>query len=184
MRFSARQRLRVSIIRRERGDVSEGNGNGAGSGKRGTRAMEQADADFHERMLAALREAEVMSIFFVRVGQSLIVDMRRSGFTEPAAMLDDIVSTPQARLQSFRRLRPGLPLPERLTLAPWAQAVSDFERQGYLAALLERCVLEGGDELRETARAAYRQLEILEQRYLRDLVRGVGMQTIWQRSDP
>jgi hypothetical protein len=142
------------------------------------------DAEFHERMLEALRTAEVMSVFFVRVGRSLILDMRRDGTTGPAAMLDDIVATPQARLQSFRRLRPGLPLPERLTLAPWTQAIADFERLGYLDALLERCALEGGEELRGTAKQAYRQLEILERKYLRDLVRGVGMQTIWQRSDP
>ena len=146
--------------------------------------MEQPEADFHERMLDALRTAEVMSVFFVRVGRSLILDMRREGLTGPAALLDDIVSTPQARLHSFRRLRPGLPLPERLTLAPWTSAIRDFEQQGLLDALLERCRLEGGDELHEAAARAYRQLEILERKYLRDLVRGVGMQTIWQRSDP
>ena len=146
--------------------------------------MEQPEADFHERMLDALRTAEVMSVFFVRVGRSLILDMRREGMTGPAALLDDIVSTPQARLHSFRRLRPGLPLPERLTLAPWTSAIRDFEQQGLLEVLLERCRLEGGDELREAASRAYRQLEILERKYLRDLVRGVGMQTIWQRSEP
>ncbi|MCC6791833.1 MAG: hypothetical protein IT336_09115 [Thermomicrobiales bacterium] len=146
--------------------------------------MDRSDAEFHERMTEALRTAEVMSVFFVRVGRSLILDTRRDGFSGPAAMLDDIVSTPQARLHSFRRLRPGLPLPERLTLAPWTRAVRDFAQEGFLDTLLERCEREGGDELREVASAAYRQLEILERKYLRDLVRGVGMQTIWQRSDP
>lgn len=146
--------------------------------------MEQPEAEFHERMRDALQTAEVMSVFFVRVGRSLILDMRREGLTGPAAMLDDIVSTPQARLHSFRRLRPGLPLPERLTLAPWTSAIRDFEQQGLLEALLERCRSEGGEELRRTAAEAYHQLEILERKYLRDLVRGVGMQTIWQRSDP
>lgn len=146
--------------------------------------MEQPEAEFHERMLDALRTAEVMSVFFVRVGRSLIIDLRRDGLTGPAAMLDDIVSTPQARLHSFRRLRPGLPLPERLTLAPWTSAVRDFERKGLLEVLLERCQQEGGEELRRVAASAFQELEILERKYLRDLVRGVGMQTIWQRSDP
>jgi hypothetical protein len=146
--------------------------------------MEHFEDQFNARMLDALRTAEVMSVFFVRVGRSLIIDMRRDGATGPAAMLDDIVSTPEARLQSFRRLRPDLPLPERLTLAPWTNAIRDFEKNGLLDALLERCRREGGDELSQTAAEAFRQLEKLEQRYLRDLVRGVGMKTIWQRSDP
>lgn len=146
--------------------------------------MEQSEEEFDAKMLDALQTAEVMSVFFVRVGRSLILDMRREGETGPAAMLDDIVSTPQARLQSFRRLRPGLPLPERLTLAPWTSAIRDFRERGMLDAMLERCRREGGDELSDVAARAFRQLEILEQKYLRDLVRGVGMQTIWQRSDP
>ena len=145
--------------------------------------MEHSEEEFQTRMLEALRTAEVMSVFFVRVGRSLILDLRQEGSVGPAAMLDDIVSTPEARLQSFRRLRPELPLPERLTLAPWTNAVRDFARHGLLTALLDRCSLEGGEELHATAAKAFRQLEKLEQKYLRDLVRGVGMTTIWQRRD-
>ena len=145
--------------------------------------MEHSEEEFNARMLDALRTADVMSVFFVRVGRSLILDLRREGDVGPAAILDDIVSTPEARLQSFRRLRPELPLPERLTLAPWTSAVRDFSRHGLLAALLDRCRLEGGEDLQASAAKAFRQLERLEQKYLRDLVRGVGMTTIWQRSD-
>ena len=148
------------------------------------RSMEQSEEEFIVRMREALDTAEVMSIFFVRVGRSMILDLRRDDATGPAAMLDDIVSTPEARLQSFRRLRPGLPLPDRLTLAPWTNAVRDFKQQGLLEALLSRCLRDGGDLLHDDAGRAFRQLEILEQKYLRDLVRGVGMTTIWQRSDP
>jgi hypothetical protein len=146
--------------------------------------MEMPEEQFHERMREALRTAEVMSVFFVRVGRSLILDMRHDGSTGPAAMLDDIVSTPQARLQSFRRLRPGLPLPERLTLAPWTGGIREFAQRGHLDELLTRCRQEGGDALHDGAAKAFKQLEMLEQEYLRDLVRGVGMKTIWQRSDP
>jgi len=145
--------------------------------------MDLPEAQFNERMIAAVRSADVMSILFVRVGQSMIVDLRREGGSEPAVLLDDIVSTPQARLQSFRRLRPELPLPDRLTLAPWTNAVRDFGDAGILEALLERCRLEGGGELRDRADAAYRRLVALERRFLRELVRGEGMETIWQRSD-
>jgi hypothetical protein len=69
-------------------------------------------------------------------------------------------------------------------LAPWAAGVREFETSGLLEHLLERCRAEGGSDLERAAADAYRRLAKLEQRYLRDLVRGVGMETIWQRSDP
>jgi len=146
--------------------------------------MDEVEGNYSERMLEAIRTSEVMSVFFIRVGQSLIADLRRGEETAPAVMIDDIVSTPQDRLQSFRRLRPGLPLPERLTLAPWTSAVRDFQESGLLEALLARCRLEGGEGLATDAETAFKRLAFLEQKYLRDLVKGVGMQTLWQRSDP
>jgi hypothetical protein len=145
--------------------------------------MEEPEAEFNDRMLEAIRGAEILSLFFVRVGKSMILDFRQEHGANAAVLLDDIVSTPQARLQSFRRLRPGLPLPERLTLAPWGNAVRDFRSLGLLDEMLDRCEHEGGLELRNTADHAFRQLEMIERKYLRDLVRGVGMETIWQRND-
>lgn len=146
--------------------------------------MEQPEEPFDDRIAEALRTAEVISVFFVRVGRSLILDTRTAIGVEAAVILDDIVSTPQARLQSFRRLRPELARPDRLTLAPWTSAVRDFRDRGILDVLLERCQREGGETLHAAADTAYQQLLNLERKYLRDLVRGVGMQTIWQRSDP
>src|SRR4051794_20278488 len=131
---------------------------------------DEPSEDFDERMLEALRTAEVISVFFIRIGRSMILDTRREIGVAPAVVLDDIASTPQARLQSFRRLRPGLPLPERLTLAPWASAVREFEDRGMLTVLLDRCTTEGGPALRASAVASYQELVILERKYLRDLV--------------
>ena len=143
--------------------------------------MDPATDEFHERFVGAVRTAEVMSIFFLRVGQSLILDMRRHGDEGPLVLLDDMVETPSDRLLSFRRLRPELPLPERLTLAPWPGAVTSLAESGILDAMYERCRLEGGEQLVDQIQELYRELKIIERTQLRDLVRGVGMQTLWQR---
>ena len=143
--------------------------------------MDPATDEFHERFVAAVRTAEVMSVFFLRVGQSLILDMRRVDNEGPVILLDEMVATPSDRLLSFRRLRPALPLPDRLTLAPWPWAVRSLAESGVLDAMLDRCRLEGGDELVNQAQAVYRELKTIERAQLRDLVRGVGMQTLWQR---
>jgi hypothetical protein len=143
--------------------------------------MDPATDEFHERFVAAVRTAEVMSVFFLRVGQSLILDMRRHGDEGPLILLDQMVETPSDRLLSFRRLRPELPLPERLTLAPWPGAVTSLSDSGILNAIIDRCRLEGGEELVDQIQELYRELKTIERTQLRDLVRGVGMKTLWQR---
>ena len=143
--------------------------------------MDPATDEFHERFVGAVRTAEVMSVFFLRVGQSLILDMRHHGDEGPLVLLDDMVATPSDRLLSFRRLRPELPLPERLTLAPWPGAVTSLAESGILDAIIERCRLEGGEQLVDQIQELYRELRIIERSQLRDLVRGIGMKTLWQR---
>jgi hypothetical protein len=143
--------------------------------------MDPATDEFHERFVGAVRTAEVLSVFFLRVGQSLILDMRHHGDEGPLVLLDDMVETPSDRLLSFRRLRPELPLPERLTLAPWPGAVTSLAESGILDAILDRCRLEGGEQLVDQIQELYRELRIIERSQLRDLVRGVGMKTLWQR---
>jgi len=147
--------------------------------------MERGDAfeAYQDRILEAVRHAAVVSLFFPQLGKALILDMR-SGADGPALLLDDMVQSPRARLASFRRLRPGLPLPERLTLAAWHGGIRALADTGILEAVTERCKLEGGTDLVEHAQTLYRRLLALETCAMRDLVLGIGTQTLWQRDLP
>ncbi|MGH2531926.1 MAG: hypothetical protein ACRDJW_06420 [Thermomicrobiales bacterium] len=143
--------------------------------------MEPEQDEYPGQVIEAVRASEVLSIFFLRIDRSLIIDMRRHGNGGPAILLDGMVATPEERLASFDRLRPGFPIPERLTLAPWAGAVHVFAETGILDAVIDRCRFEGGEGLAEAARTLYQELLRLERRALRDLVRGVGMRSMWER---
>jgi hypothetical protein len=143
--------------------------------------MEEPGTEFFDQVLMAVKDAEVLSIFFPRVGRSLILDCRKADESGPGIMLDGMVESPEARLNSFRRLRPGLPLPQQLTLAPWPGAVRVFAEVGLLDALVGRCRDEGGEELASLAQAQFSELRRLEREAMRSLVRGDGMYTIWQR---
>ncbi|MGH2561708.1 MAG: hypothetical protein ACRDJH_21795, partial [Thermomicrobiales bacterium] len=68
--------------------------------------MEPEQDDYSDQVIEAVRVSEVLSIFFLRVGRSLIVDTRRHGNGGPAILLDGMVATPEERLASFDRLRP------------------------------------------------------------------------------
>ena len=58
-----------------------------------------------------------------------------------------------------------------------------FEQEGVLETMLERCNEVGGPELRASAEMTYRRLVRMEQQALRDMIRGVGMKTLWRRDD-
>jgi hypothetical protein len=142
------------------------------------------DEFYPDQLKVALADAIVMSIFFMRVGSSLILDLRRTDDVAPAVFVDGMTPTPQERLFSFRHLRPELPIPDEITLAPWAERVRDFEREGVLDRLLERCDEVGGSALTAMARTAYLKMLGEERKILRDMVNGVGMETIWERPSP
>lgn len=139
-------------------------------------------ADFQDRLRTMLGEADVMSILFTRVAQSLIIDFRRTDKVGPRIMTDEIVASAHDRFLSFGRLRPLLPLPEQLTLAFWTPAVREFRDSGMLDTLTQRSLRDGGESLVGEVRDSYEFLLHLEQQYLRDMVRGVGMRTLWERA--
>lgn len=138
------------------------------------------DEFYPDQLKVALADAVVMSIFFLRVGSSLILDFRSDVDVGPAVMIDGMTSTPRERLLSFRRLRPELSIPEEVTLAPWTARVREFERDGVLDRLLERCAEVGGSELATQARSGYLKLLAEEKKILRDMISGIGMETIWE----
>ena len=97
-------------------------------------------------------------------------------------MTDEIVASAHDRFLSFGRLRPHLPLPEQLTLAFWTPGVREFRDIGMYTILTERCDAVGGKALVAEAQDSYRFLLKLERQYLCDMVRGVGMKTLWERA--
>lgn len=139
-----------------------------------------AGASYPDQLKAALVDATVMSIFFMRVGQSMILDFRSVEGVDPAVMIDGMSVTPRDRLLSFQRLRPQLPIPEEITLAPWTERVQEFEREGVFDRLLARCDEVGGGVLMDEGRRAYLKILAEERKLLRELVSGAGMETIWE----
>lgn len=143
--------------------------------------MDPDNEDYAERLIEAIGNADVVSVFFFRVGQSLIMDLRPDVASDPLVALSPMVETAYQRLISFSSLRPTLSLPDEITLAPWPDRVRQFREVGVMSAFTERCRSVGGDELAAVADQCFERLLVLEQASLRNMVRGVGMETVWQR---
>jgi hypothetical protein len=135
------------------------------------------------KIINALAEAEVMSIFFPRVGKALIVDTRHDAEHGPVVLIDEMVGSAEERLQSVRRLRPEFTEIAQLTLAPWLGSTRSFAEQGILEAIVARFQAMGFPDAADEAMTAFHRLRRHETRVMRDLIAGDAQttRTVWAR---
>jgi hypothetical protein len=136
------------------------------------------------KIIRALAEAEVMSIFFPRVGKALIVDTRHDADHGPVVLIDDMVGSAQERLRSVQRLRPEFTEIAQLTLAPWLGSIRAFAEQGIFDAITERFRAMGFLDAADDAVRAFRELRRQERRVMLDLISGETQttRTLWVRN--
>ncbi len=138
----------------------------------------------NERLINAIRQIEILNLFFPRIGYSLILDTRHDAIAPPAIIVDPMVGSPQARLESFKRLRPHFPAPDKIGVAPWLGSTRSLVEGGIYDAIVARWSELGyGDEGEAEATRAFRELARLERAALRDLLSGASGRTIWQRRE-
>jgi hypothetical protein len=120
-------------------------------------------------------------LFFPRIGKTLVLDMRHTIEIPPSVIVDRMVTRPLERLERLEKLRPTLPPPDELRIAPWIGSVASMEDAGITSAILERCAETGDVATVERCRQAIRTLSRLEREHLRAIVRGDMSRTVWQR---
>lgn len=143
--------------------------------------MESDTSEFHNQIIEAIQTGEVVCLFFPRIGKTLVLDMRHTLEIPPGVIVDNMVTQPLERLARLEQLRPTLPPPEELRIAPWVGSVASLEDAGITSAILERCAETGDVATVERCRQAIRTLSRLEREHLRAIVRGEMSRTIWQR---
>jgi hypothetical protein len=136
------------------------------------------------KIIRALAEAEVMSIFFPRIGKALIVDTRHDAEHGPVVLIDEMVGSAEERLESVRRLRPEFTEIAQLTLAPWLGSARAFAEQGILEAIVERFHAMGYHDAANDAMTVFHRLRRHERHVMLDLVAGDPQttRTVWART--
>jgi hypothetical protein len=144
--------------------------------------MGAKDNRFHLEVIGALATNDVVSIFFPYAMRSWIIDMRQTLLSPPVILVDGMVASPQARLESFRRIRPEMPNPAELTVIPWIGHVRQLEETGVLQAVYTRCREVAGSALDAQIDRCYQELIEAETNVKRQIILGVGMQPLWRRA--
>ena len=142
--------------------------------------MMDEDIDFDlDNVLRKIDEAEVISLFFPTFRKSVVIDTRSSDTEGPMIRVLPMVASPQERLRSIRRLRPGFPRLHHLTLIPWPRYVDSLVSLGVWDRITGRFAQSGRNQMVEQCEAVLAELTRLEKDELRGVVRGDNYRTVW-----
>ena len=137
------------------------------------------DGDFEldvNEILAELSEAEVLSIFFPIFRKSLVIDLRSLELSGPMMQM---VSSPQERIRSIRRARPGFPRRPNLAIFPWPRNVNSLVSEGIWQQLTRMLIDAGHENAQAATDKALDDLNRLQNAELSRVNVGENYHTIW-----
>jgi len=135
-----------------------------------------------DEVLRNVQEAQVMSIFFPSFRRALIIDTRSNADDGPMVRLMPMASSPQDRVRSIRKLRPGFPRLQNLTLIPWQRYVDSLVNLGVWEKIVKRIEESEDPKAIQACDAALTELRRLERQELVAAISGDNYQTIWSAS--
>ena len=139
---------------------------------------EDFEVDPHE-VHKKVDAAEAISVFFSTLRKALVLDFRSNDKDGPMVRIMPMAASPQERIRSIRRLRPGFPRLEKLTVVPWNRYVDSLVILGVWDRIVKRCEESGHSESVSACEAALEELKALEQAELAAVVSGENYHTIW-----
>ena len=127
--------------------------------------------------------AEIMSVFFPTFRKAVVIDTRSNTTDGPMIRLMPMAASPQERLRSIRRLRPGFPRVHSITLIPWPRYVDSIVSLGIWERIVQRFSNAGQTEAVDKSEEILSELRRLEKEEFAAVVRGENYHTIWSARD-
>ncbi|MDA0770351.1 MAG: hypothetical protein BZY79_00085 [SAR202 cluster bacterium Casp-Chloro-G4] len=132
-----------------------------------------------DEIMSSINTAEVMSIFFPTFRKSVVIDTRSNVDARPMVKIMPMVASPQERLRSIRRLRPGFPRVHNLTVVPWPRYVDSLVNLGLWERIVRRFQDSGDTEMVRQCENVLSDLIRMEKEEMAAVIRGENYQTIW-----
>ena len=136
-----------------------------------------------DEIMKSIDAAEIMSVFFPTFRKAVVIDTRSNATDGPMIRLMPMAASPQERLRSIRRLRPGFPRVHGLTLIPWPRYVDSLVSLGLWDRIVRRFKDAGQTEAVEACDTTLSELRLLEKEEFAAVVRGDNYHTIWSARD-
>jgi len=135
-----------------------------------------------EAIRRVIEESAVFVVRFAMMEQRLLVDTRPDGQGRPYISMVPPVTSAEERYRFLRRERPDVPPPDQITVFQWPRPISVMRELGVWGFIEDRVASLGGDVMRASADAAFREGQRLERADILAAIRGgEGYETIWER---
>lgn len=134
-----------------------------------------------ERVFEQIENSEVITIFFPRLGQALVCDLRYKKGDIPFIKVMPMVNTISSRAKVLRRARPSYPRIQEILSIPWVGYVETIKSSGLLKQLILRIKKTDSNQAVNSTKEAYKQLLYIQQQDLIQLLSGDRYDTVWTR---
>lgn len=138
-----------------------------------------------DEVFRVIDTAEVLVVRFHFIDRRLLVDFRTRPGIEPLIKVVPRAESVEDRFRSIKRLRPELPLPERVLTFHWPRSIPVLLASGTWQRIVDRVSSLGSDETTDACGRALEELLALERKEVMGAITGAShYQTLWERSSP
>jgi hypothetical protein len=132
-----------------------------------------------DEVYKAVDISDVLLIAFPHLTGRLLFDVRTRPDDGPVIRSVPPVRGPDERFAYLRRLRPGLPDPERYVFIQWPLGVESLVTNDVWRHIEDHCIAAGGDRSGEECATLLRGLYELDRQEDREAIRGKSFKTLW-----
>ena len=138
-----------------------------------------------EELGRVIDTAEVFMVRFERGETRLLVDARTADGDPPRIGVVPRVSSAAERYRYLKESRPGVPLPEHITVFRWVRPIDVMRESGIWQRIEDRLVAVGGPEMQPACNNALEDVRARERAEMTAVILGgEGFETLWRRSAP
>ena len=136
-----------------------------------------------EEVARVIDAAEVLVIRFAILDKRLLIDARTSESEGPIISIVPKAGSVEERFKALKKLRPRLPLPEKIMSFMWPRQMETFRASGLWEKIEARMVSLGGEEMFKVCQTVFADLEQQEKAEVVAAIRGADTyQSLWERS--
>jgi len=142
--------------------------------------MDNEDA-FLNQVLAAIAEADVVSIFLPLLRRAIVIDLRHEPGIPPMVKVMPQAGSMDERIAGIELQRPELGKIRSILGIPWLKSVRNLRDEGVTERLIQRLIEAGmsPDESERALSKAVNSLWGIERMAFVSLIKGEGYKTLW-----
>lgn len=135
------------------------------------------------KVIATIREHDVITVRFVTIGRRLLLDFRTTDLDGPMVRIVEPVKSARQRFVELSKMRPRFEAPEKIVAVWWPRFVRSIEEIGVRDAILERVAEAGHPDAVRSAEQALDAIVAEERAYQKNAILGDdGFRTLWSAS--